>query len=240
MVRRAQPSLTPEQRRKRVHTYVGIGCGSLLLLAVGGVLGVYLLLHSRPPVPGDVRDALAQAGKPATAAPSVPGTGQPAPGGQATPGFQPTAPAAAAPPVDQQMDAIRQAVQRGYRGPARVVLTEADLNQHLSEGLGTEVSSATVAILDNRVVAQVELNLNGRHFTAYVEARPMLEGNRPRVILDSAYVGRIPVPRDRLTTIQAKIDEEMQRAVDRAGATQVTGLTTTRGQIILDAYVGGQ
>lgn len=239
MVRRALPSLTPEQRRRCLIKGIGIGCGVLVLLVLGGVAGFFIMLGAKPPVSKEVREALVQASSGAGAAAQAPQT--PSEGTiAAAPSPSPLAPAGSAPPsTESQVEAIKQAVKEGYRGPVRVTVMEADLNRHLSEVSNEPIQGATCAILEGRIVAQANINVGGRHLQGFVEAMPRLEGNRPRVVITQAYVGRIPIPQEKVQELQAKLDAELQRAVDEAGATQITGITTQRGQIIIDGNVSG-
>jgi uncharacterized protein YpmS len=120
------------------------------------------------------------------------------------------------------------------------VITQDEINHRLANELSNELSAAKVVILDNRIAATAQLNFKGNKVDAYVEATPILEGTQPRVILNHAYVGRIPVPREQLQNVQAKLDEEIQRAVKESGYPQITGISTQAGRIIIDGYVSGQ
>lgn len=232
----------------RWQVWAGVGCGVLVVLVVVVCVGVYALLHGSPPIPEDVKAALEASGsapgiagpsasRPSGAAGSAPS--QPAPPSASGSGGAPQG-GAAVPPVQVQVGRIERAIRSGYVGPVRLVITQEELNRQLASSAGGSAHDIKIVITDGRIAATGKIGTSGRSVQVYAEAEPRVENNKPRLVLVRGYVGRFPIPRDKLSKLQAQLDRQIASKLGQAGPVQVTSITAADGRLIIDGTITGR
>jgi type IV secretory pathway VirB10-like protein len=235
MVPLASRAGQPRRRRPRWRRLLLWGGAAVALAALAAIAVVYWQLRSPPVVPPALAQALQQAqqahapSSPATASPAAPGATPPAAPGPAS-----------LPPARQQVEQIRQAVRQGYRGPVRVVVTEADLNQALQEATrGTPVREVVAAILEGEVAATGKVSMAGREMSFLLRAQPLVQDHRARLALSEVSLGRLRLPAAQVAQIQHRLDEELEKVVRQSGAVQISTVVAQRGVLIIDGYAQG-
>ncbi len=221
------------------------GCGGLVGLLVLAGIFIWLLLHASPTVPPEVARALESSREttPASTGTSVPATGTSSlPSGTSTSqtgtqALPPKANVSPAPPVEHQVQQIERATRQGYRGPVRLVISQAELNHYFAGQLGPNVRQAEFAILQGKVVAVATVVFGQGQVKAYVEAQPQVEDGMPRLVITKATIGRLPVPADKLAKLQQQLDRAVVRRLSEAKGVQVTSFRAEPGLLILEANI---
>jgi hypothetical protein len=161
---------------KRVLLGCGIGCGSLLLLAI---IAALVIFHKLTAVPPEVVRARTPSGPAAAGQPGAPAQPQPEP-----------------PPFETQKQGVDRALQTGQSANATYRISEAGLNDLIAGNADPNAPVQNVrAYLGNG-----ELTITGtgrwRGRQVYVTAvgRPQAAGGVPEVRLGSVRIGTMGVP----------------------------------------------
>jgi hypothetical protein len=192
-------------------------------------VALVLMVRAKPPLPPELERARQQQLAPSPAA-GAPGT----PAG-------PAAGAQTVQPLRQQVDDLHRAAQQGLSGSFRLLVTEDELNRQLARsGAGSPIQGAAVAILDGEVDATATVRIGGAPVQVLVRGQPRMEGNRPRIVVTEARMGRLPVPGEGRARLQAELDRAVDRAVAEARSAHLTGLTAQRGLLVVEGYLPGR
>lgn len=206
----------PKSRLKKLFVGCGIGCGSgvLILLIILGI--IYTQLTAPPPnltasPTASTGSSSASSGGAGAVAPSVP---------------QP-------PPVQAQVDEIKRAAATNQPTPVTLRVNEAQINQLIAEkiGAGSPIRNAQVALRSGDMVITGTANWNGRDWYVTATGTPQVVGGRLGFRVDSAQVGRFPLPSSALSRIQAEIDKGMADGGPVGKDVQVTNLSIANGEV---------
>jgi hypothetical protein len=112
-------------------------------------------------------------------------------------------------PLEQQVEAARQAVVAGPGQPVTMEMTAQDLTQRLSEPLTRAgVSDARIYLADGKLAAQGVFSRKGRKLHITLEAKPVVSEGTIQVKVTEALIGRAKMP--------ARLREELQKGIDKS------------------------
>jgi len=173
---------------KRVLLGCGIGCGSVLFLAVVVVL---VVLHKLTAVPPSVSQANRPSPPSVAAQPGAPAQPQPEP-----------------PPYESQKQEIDRALQTGQAANGTYRLSESGLNDLIAQNAGGDAPLQNVrAFLGNGDVTVTGTgHWRGRqgYFTAV--GRPQASGGLPVIRLSSVRIGTMGVPGSGVARMEAELN----------------------------------
>lgn len=194
----------------------GIGCGTVAV----ALLIVFAVVYSKVmAVPEDVARG-----------PSAGGPGQPA--------SSSAAPAPSTPPIDQQSQQIRRAVES--REPVQVALrvNESQLNSLIAQegGSSGELRDLRVRLGDADLLVTGITTWAGRQVYVTARLRPQASNGRLRLRVDSVRAGNLSLPGAAVSRLQAEVDRGMAGSSVVDEGVYIDDAAVSNGELVISGH----